>query len=44
MMERAKELQEPLDNTAATDKDLKSWALSELEWKQMDKFLNFLKV
>jgi len=44
MMERAKELQEPLDNTAAADKDLRSWALSDLEWEQITKFMGFLEV
>jgi hypothetical protein len=44
MMERAKELQEPLDSTAAADKDLRSWALSDLEWEQITKFIGFLEV
>jgi hypothetical protein len=44
MLERAVELQEPLDNIACTSKDLKSWALTNLEWKQINDIMKLLKV
>jgi hypothetical protein len=44
MIERAKELHEALDNTAAADKDLKNWALTDLEWEEISKLIEFLKV
>ena len=44
MMERAKELREALDNTAAADKDLRSWILTDFEWEEMSKLMEFLKV
>jgi hypothetical protein len=44
MMERAKELCEALDKTAAADKDLKSWVLTDFEWEEISKLMEFLKV
>jgi len=44
MMERATELQKALDNIAAAEKDLQSWALTDIEWDQISKFMEFLKV
>ena len=44
MMERAKELHKALDNTAAADKDLRSWVLTDLEWEEIGKLIEFLKV
>ena len=44
MMERAIELREAVDNTAAADKDLRNWALTGLEWEEMSKLMEFLKV
>jgi hypothetical protein len=44
MMERATELHKALDNMAAADRDLQSWALTDFEWDQMSKFMEFLKV
>jgi hypothetical protein len=44
MMERAKELREALDSTAAADKDLRSWVLNDIEWEEMSKLMEFLKV
>jgi hypothetical protein len=44
MIERAKELCRALDNTVAADKDLRSWALTDLEWEEISKLIEFLKV
>ena len=44
MIERAEELKEALENTAAAEKDLKGWILTSYEWEEMNKLMEFLKV
>ena len=44
MMERAVELCKALDLTTDEDKDLKGFALTEAEWEQISKLMEFLQV
>jgi hypothetical protein len=44
MMERATELYKALDKTTKEDKDLKSFALTKSEWKEISNLMELLQV